>query len=257
MRAILLAAGRGARLHPHTVDRPKCLVPLAGRPLLDYHLDALRACGVEDRCIVTGYRAEQIERLGHRTVHNPRFEVTNMCASLMAAAAWLDGGDDVLVGYGDIIYEPRVLRALLSCPAPLATVVDRCWRRLWEVRMGDPLADAETLRMDSGGRIVELGGTPRSYADIEGQYVGLTKIAAGFAPQWVRQFERLSVAERDALAMTNFLQRLIDRGCAPSAVCVAGGWLEVDTADDLQRYHELLEQGRMGEFIELPALVGG
>src|ERR1044071_3517735 len=88
---VILAAGEGTRLRPHTLDRPKCLVPLAGRPLLAWQTDALRAAGVDDIVVVTGYRADQIRALGYRTVFNPRYEKTNMVASLMCARDTLDG----------------------------------------------------------------------------------------------------------------------------------------------------------------------
>ena len=95
MRAVILAAGEGTRLRPHTNDRPKCLVELAGRPLLAWQLDALHAAGVTDVTIVTGYRADQIT-VGTRRVHNDRYDDTNMVASLMCARAAFDGTDDVL-----------------------------------------------------------------------------------------------------------------------------------------------------------------
>ena len=85
MRAIILAAGEGTRLRPHTLDRPKCLVPLAGRPLLAWQADALRRAGVDDITVVTGYRADQVATLGFATVHNDRFRETNMVASAMCA----------------------------------------------------------------------------------------------------------------------------------------------------------------------------
>ena len=94
-----------------TADRPKCLVELAGRPLLAWQLDALTRAGVDDVTIVTGYRADAITA-GTRRVHNPRYADTNMVASLMCARDAFDGGDDVLIAYGDIVYEPRLVTAL-------------------------------------------------------------------------------------------------------------------------------------------------
>ena len=61
MKAIILAAGEGIRLRPYTLDRPKCLVELVGKSLLEHQLAALRAAGITDITMVTGYRANQIE----------------------------------------------------------------------------------------------------------------------------------------------------------------------------------------------------
>ena len=257
MRAIVLAAGEGTRLRPHTSDKPKCLVPLLGRPLLAWQCDALRAAGIDDIVVVTGYQAEQIRALGYATVHNVDYASTNMVASLMVAADVLDGTDDVVVAYGDLVYESAVVTALLAHRVPLAITIDRQWRRLWQLRMPDPLADAETLRLDATGHVVELGKKPARYADIEGQYMGLIGIDRSIAPKLVDVYGALDPAGhydgRDPanMYMTSFLQLLIDRGMPVAAVPVDGGWLEVDTTDDLAVYESLAATGKLGEYCEL------
>lgn len=60
--AVVLAAGRGIRLGKLTETTPKVLVPVNGRPLLDYHLEALRAAGIRRVLLVVHYRAEQVEQ---------------------------------------------------------------------------------------------------------------------------------------------------------------------------------------------------
>jgi choline kinase len=85
MRAIILAAGRGSRIRQLTDDRPKCLVELRGRPLLEWQVEALRGGGAREIGIVTGYRREMLAALGLREFHNPRWQDTNMVSSLECA----------------------------------------------------------------------------------------------------------------------------------------------------------------------------
>lgn len=59
-RAVILAAGRGRRLRPHTDNTPKPMLPIRGRPMLAYTLDALAAAGVSEVCMVIGYLGEQV-----------------------------------------------------------------------------------------------------------------------------------------------------------------------------------------------------
>jgi L-glutamine-phosphate cytidylyltransferase len=256
MRAVVLAAGEGNRLRPLTADRPKCLVELAGRPLLAWQLDALARAGIDDVTIVTGYRADAITA-GSRRVHNPRYADTNMVASLMCARDAFDGGDDVLVAYGDIVYEPRLVTALRATRSGIGVVVDRAWQRLWELRMEDPLADAETLRLDADGYLVELGRTPETIADIEGQYVGLVLVRAAAAAEWCDRYDALAPdgdyegRDRDHMFMTAYLQLLIDAGVRIDAVGVDAGWLEVDTLDDLRAYDALRARGELGVIVDL------
>jgi choline kinase len=177
-----------------------------------------------------------------------------MVASLMCAAELLDGSDDVLIAYGDIVYEASIVRAMMECQEPICTAVDLEWLKLWRLRMQDPLRDAETLKLAPSGDIRELGKPPRVIDDIEGQYMGLTKARAGLAPRLVSCYQRLEeeagvVAEDPStMFMTDFLQRLIDDGLPVRAVPVRGGWLEVDTAADLETYERLLAEDRLGEF---------
>lgn len=258
-RAVVLAAGEGTRLRPLTEDRPKCLVELAGRPLLAWQLTALGAAGIDDVTIVTGYRADQIAG-GSRRVHNPRFAETNMVASLMCARDAFDGTDDVVIAYGDIVYEPRLVTALTGARSDVAIVMDRAWARLWELRMEDPLADAETLRLDPDGYLVELGRTPRTRADIEGQYVGLILVRARAGAEWCDRYDALDPEgpyegrDRDHMFMTAYLQLLIDAGVRVDAVPVDGGWLEVDTLEDLAAYETLRDRGELGAVVDLGAV---
>ncbi|MBI3896311.1 MAG: phosphocholine cytidylyltransferase family protein [Acidobacteria bacterium] len=251
MKAVILAAGRGKRLSPWTDNRPKCMVEFAGKPLLVRQMAVLKAMDVSDITIVTGYRADEIENLGVRTIHNPRWSETNMVATLMCAAEVIDGRDDVLIAYADIVYESRVLGVIASSEASLSTAVDRGWRKLWEARGGDLLEKAETMKFDKDGYIIELGKKPKSLDDIEGQYIGLTKVSAGFCAEFVDRYQRLDPNRRyDGAAlpnmyMTSYLQHLIECGVRLKAALVDHGWIEIDTVEDLSMYGEMLNTGAL------------
>jgi choline kinase len=257
VRALVLAAGEGRRLRPYTEDRPKCLVELAGVPLLERQLSVLRAAGIDSITVVGGYRAEQLGGRGFELVENPEYRSTNMVATLFCARERLRGDEDVVVSYGDIVYEPRVLSALLRCGAPVAVVVDRSWRPYWERRMADPLSDAETLKLDNEGRILELGKKPGGFADIQGQYLGLFKIRSDRVTPMVESYDAMDRTARyddqgfPGMYMTSFLQHLIDAGWDVRAVPVDNGWLETDTVEDLELYHSMLKEGTLGRLCEL------
>lgn len=244
MRALVLAAGEGRRLRPLTLDRPKCLVEVFGRPILDHVLDALAAAGVDEIGVVGGYRLDVLRRhLEGRDVtvfENPEFDRTNMVATLFCARPWLD--DDLVVTYADIVYRPDLMRALLADPAPAAIVVDTAWRDLWALRMEDPLADAETLRLSKDGDVLELGKKPKSYAEIEGQYMGLLRFRGDVLRRIVSLYDALDPAgpydgkDKANMYMTSLVQLVVDRLHPVRAVRVRGGWLEVDSVEDLEVY---------------------
>ena len=133
MRAIILAAGRGSRMGP-LGGRPKCLVELAGKPLIERQIAALRRGGVDQIGVVRGYRAETIDFPGLSYFTNERWAETNMVMSLAAAAPWLRS-EPVIVSYGDIFYRSELVRSLVHAPGQLVISYDRGWRALWSRRM--------------------------------------------------------------------------------------------------------------------------
>jgi len=257
MRAIVLAAGQGSRLRPLTDHRPKCLVKLAGMSLLDRQLRVLRQAGVEDIIIVTGYQAGEIHAPGCRLVHNPDYARTNMVATLFCAAEMITGDDDLLIAYTDIVYEPTVLRAVMDCRKPICLPIDMDWRRYWEIRMADPLADAETLLLDAHGRVLELGRKPREYDAIQGQYIGMLKVArdrVGDLRDAYALMDRNGDYDGKNFAnmfMTSFIQHLIDHGWHVQSVPIHNGWLEVDTLRDHQTYEQMHRDGSLSSFCDL------
>jgi choline kinase len=254
MRAIILAAGQGTRLSPFTDDRPKCLVELAGKPLLNRQLAVLAAEGIDDIVLVGGYRADQLAGRPHTLVVNQEFASTNMVYSLFCAQGALDGSDDVLIAYSDIVYEARVLRALLAAAGDIAVAVNTDWHALWQARMDDPLSDAESLVMAPNGRLLEIGQKATGYDQIEGQYMGLIKVAAAQAPRLAQVYDDMAGLPRYAGAahgnmyLTDFLQRLCDLNWPVHGVKIGGGWLEVDSVEDLTVYQDLAERGELDRF---------
>ena len=239
MKAIILAAGQGTRLRPLTDDKPKCLVELTGKPLLEHQLATLRSGGVEEIHIVGGYRSDQLQRPGITLHINKSFAETNMVATLFAAEAVMTGDSDLIISYGDIVYEPKVLSSLMSVDAPSILAVDREWRRYWAARMDDPLNDAESMKLTDGNRVIELGKKPKSYDDIEGQYIGLIRIRADFVKRFVTAWQCMDRSavydgkDFDNMYMTSFLQYLIDGGWEVRAALIENGWAEVDCEADL------------------------
>lgn len=239
MRALILAAGRGSRMAGLTSDRPKCLVELCGRPLLHWQMDSLRAGGVDELALVTGYRREMLAGFGLREFHNPRWAETNMLSSLACASEWLESGP-CLVSYSDIFYEPAATAALAATEADLAVTYDVNWRTLWEARFGDPLLDAETFRLGPEGTLAEIGNKPVSVFEIEGQYMGLLRFTPTGWAEVSRLHSALPRSEADTMHMTGILQRVVAAGRVPvRALPYAGIWGEVDSPTDLGFYHTL------------------
>jgi choline kinase len=136
MKAVILAAGRGTRIRSVHGERPKCLIEVDNRTILDHQLDALSMVGINDVAIVVGYEKEQIiAHVNARTVvtqrihfiDNPVFASTNNIYSLWLALGWLHG-DSFIVLNADTIFDPEILDLALRPYAPISLSVDPLWR---------------------------------------------------------------------------------------------------------------------------------
>lgn len=248
-RAIILAAGQGTRLRPLTHERPKALVPLLGKPLIERQIEILRAEGVEEIVVIGGYLGKMLEGLGVEVVINSNYETTNMVASMMVAADFVSRGNgDLLICYGDIVYTRSNLRVVLDTPGEVSVMVDRSWRKLWSLRFSDPLNDAETLKIGADGRIIEIGEKPRNYTQIEGQYTGLIRVDASRTSALLTAWDAQPTVDKANIYMTRFLQNLIEAGWDVVPAWVEAGWLEVDSVDDLLLYEQLAAEGKLDCF---------
>ncbi|MDW5326753.1 phosphocholine cytidylyltransferase family protein [Plantactinospora sp. KLBMP9567] len=244
MRGIILAAGRGSRLGGLTDDRPKCLTPLGGRPLLHRQVEALRRAGIDRLLVVGGYHVEQLHDERWTTVTAPYWYRTNMVRSLQTAHSWLRA-EDCVVSYGDIVYSSATVRELVRSAAPLAISYDPNWLRLWRRRFDDPLADAENFRRSPGQLLLQIGGHLTTTGEAHGQYMGLLRIGPAGWAEIERLLGSLPAAQADRLDMTTMLQLLVEQGLPIRTVPCVGDWVEVDSASDLALYEQMLRAGEL------------
>lgn len=241
MKAIILAAGQGARLKPMTNDRPKCMVKYKGKAIINYILDSLYANDITEIAIVTGYHGQKLKKyLATENIiffENKQFNTTNMVYSLFCATPFMN--DDFIITYSDIIYNKAMISNLLASKDKISVIIDKNWRKLWQVRMENPLLDAETLKLDANNNIIEIGLKSKDYTDIEGQYVGLIKVSKCIINDLVCFYYALKKSAQndlDNLHMTSFIQHLIDKRFHVSASLTTEKWIEIDCLEDLYRY---------------------
>lgn len=252
MKVIILAAGQGTRLRPLTDDRPKCMVEVNGRSIIERQLEIMHACGMKDKdiTIVCGYCSDVLKKEFEDTdIHlivNEQYETTNMVCSLMCAKSLLETEDDIIISYGDIIYSKAVFQRILYAKDDMSVIVDDGWYGYWSERCENPLDDAETLMLDAEGYLTEIGQKTTELAKVQSQYIGLMrfrgkglKAVLSLSEEAKRRSdngEPLWRTTRDyvKMYMTDLLQGLIDEGNKLRAVHIQRGWFEIDDCDDLK-----------------------
>jgi len=262
VKAIILAAGMGTRMGPYTKDRPKCMLSFNGKTLFERQIAALQQAGIEDLVVVRGYQRQAFTLVGLTYCDNPEFATTNMVMSLLCAREHLlSAKEGCVVSYGDIIYEPRLVQALLNGKGAVRVLVDTDWIDLWKSRSAIWHEDVESLQFDATGRIFEIGTPKASLKTAMARYIGLLYFSPEGIRELIKAFDELLLAHKDSSLpwrrsrsfrqgyMTCMLQELVDRGVLVQSVPVAHGWLEFDTAEDLEQYLKLDAKGSLKRFI--------
>lgn len=261
MKVIILAAGSGTRLSPLTDEKPKCMVKLFGKSLLEWQIEVFRELGIKDISVVTGYKKELISMEGIKFYHNHDFKNTNMVETLFCAEKEIK--KTVIISYGDIIFQKNVVKKLIESEDDFSVVVDIKWRKYWDIRFDNPLDDAESLILNSENYIKNIGQKTTNLDEIQGQYIGLMKFkepATKIIIEFYRKIQNLSKEKKNPLNpnlpfklsyMTDFLQGLINEKHKLKAVLIENGWLELDSLHDYNIYNELYQQGKISDFINI------
>lgn len=241
MRAVIIAAGRGARLAPLTDTAPKCMVEVAGRPLLYHAVAQLRAAGIADILVIRGYAADQVRCEGVRFADNTGWSSTNVLGSLFSSPDEIAG--DLLILYSDILFHRSVVDIALAAVGAIVPVVDRGWREAYQGRSLHPVSEAEKVSLDAAGRIRGIGKSNVTDAAADAEFIGMIKLEALGAARLAQTYAAvgaafagqpfISAARFEQAYLTDLLQYLIVAGDVIPAAVIHGGWREIDTVEDL------------------------
>jgi choline kinase len=236
MKAVLLVAGRSTRLYPLTLDKPKCLLEVGGKTLLEHQLDALATCGVTELILVTGYLREMIEAkvdeirdhypFPFKFVFSPDFAKTNNLHSLWAARE--DLGEDFLCLHADVLFHPGILQKAAADLRDLVLVAE-------------PEILQETMKLQLDGDRVTSVGKHISMKEADGTFPGIAKFSAHGGQKLFAEMEHLLETDMNAY-FTFAVESLIKKGAEVNASFTESlPWIEIDIADELiQAEHEVL-----------------
>ena len=242
--AVVLAASRGKGLEAVTTDRPKVMLPIAGKPLLRWLVDSFKKESVNDITVVGGYRADAIDTAGIRLVLNERYAQTGELGSLACAVDALEL--DTVISYGDLLFRSYVLRDLMDSEADFAVVVDSS-------QTGEINQTVRDFAVCSRGDDRGLFGTPvllrrvvggrNATADAEerpqGRWIGLLKVSRRGLVAFKKVMAELRARpDFDALDMPALLNSLAATGAAIEVVYVHGHWRGVN---DLEEFRDAVD----------------
>lgn len=255
--AIIPAAGFEKQLLPLIEDKPKCLLDIKGKTILERAVAALNEANIKEIAVIRGYKKEAIALPNIRYYDNDRYEDTGELFSIFCAEPEMKGRTIVL--YGDIIFDTTILEKLLKSSADFALVIDLAWRDHVDrggapshlnpdlVTLADPPGSSYLSRFVMGEdehRIVKIG-QHLPLDQVHGEFIGMAMFSEK-GTQAMRECYRSSQERYKSAAFhearsvskasfTDLVQELIDEGHRIDAVPVFKGWMEVDSFEEYQK----------------------
>ena len=250
--AVILAAGYEKELMPLIQDKPKSMLDIKGKTILQRQVEALNAVNIKNIAVVRGYKRESIDLPNIRYYENEDFAEGGELTSLFTAAAELKGR--VLVMYGDLLFDKSIIEKLLQSPDDITIVADRAFRDTHVGRQGskpDLVIEKEAPPQhhrylpDELPTEVKAIGAGLDNQAATAEYIGMMMMTDKGCQRLTDLYRQLTTEapagafhEADSLhraSVTDLLQELVTRGDKVSSVGIYKGWMEIDTFEDYQR----------------------
>ena len=236
---VILAAGMAKRLRPLTDERPKCLLTIGQRTLLQRTVDGILDAGISELVVVTGYRGQMIrefltQHYPQLTIHfldNADYAHTNNIFSLWLTRPYTDGRDFLLLD-SDILFDPRIIPEVLKAEGS-ALALNR--HELGEEEM--------KIVVDDNNNIVEISKTCAVEKAI-GESVGIEKMTADYSRALFKELEQM--IDKEGLIDIFYeraFERLIPQGHTFRVVDTTGFYsMELDTVEDFENAKKLIRR---------------
>jgi phosphoenolpyruvate phosphomutase len=236
--AIILAASRGRGMDELTRDRPKVMIPVAGKTVLRRLVDKFKAQGINDIMVVGGYHSEAIDVQGARTVVNDAWESSDELVSLSCALEAV--ADDTVLIYGDLLFRTYILNNLMDWDSDLLVVVDSS--PLDQAR-GNKNDLAFCSAPDDRAMYQQKVNLERISSDRDwngrnpnGRWIGMLRASGEGRAHLLEALGQLRAEDGfEGMAVPDLINRLIDNGHTPQVQYISGHWMDINNLDDLQR----------------------
>jgi len=234
MHAVIIAAGIGNRLGDLTKDRPKALVPVAGRELILRTLDAVDHPAITQRTVVTGYQGDKLRKFiantcdDVETLTNPHYKDGSI--RTMETVLPVIEGDFLLMNV-DHIYPKRMISHILANLRGITAMCD------FDRELG---TDDMKVKLTQDGAVK---GIRKTLTDYSGGYVGMTYCPGEALGTYRRAVAQARAREGDSANAESALALLAEEDVTINVCDVSGmRWLEVDTPEDLARAESTLNE---------------
>ena len=237
-RAIFLAASRGAELKELTEDRPKVLIDINGKPLIEQSINTFYDHDIKDISIVRGYKKEAFKFQNIKYIDNDNYETNSELSSLFLAKKEIL--DHTIISYGDILYRKYILSRLLEEKGDITIVVDAAIAERDVNYMGDFVSCSRLHSNDFNTTPVELKGISfgktSDNKEVCGEWIGLIKTNKVGSEILSKTLTEMSqTPDFNKLKLPDLMNTLLGKKVKINVMYISGHWLDVDNYADVSR----------------------
>lgn len=238
-KGIILAASRGKELGELTIDRPKALLPINGKPLLVEMVEKMRANGIKDINVIRGHKKEAFPEIGVNYIDNDQFETTGELASLYLAKENIEG--DLLISYGDIIYKGYILSILNQNSSEISLIVDSNIEKRAKDYVGDFVNCSRKNFKDVGNDhslLLETNLCKKEHLSNEahGEWIGLLRTNSEGSRKLKLALEEMAKdANFNQMKIGDLLNFLVKNDNKIEVDYIDGHWMDVDNFKDFEQ----------------------
>ena len=229
MNLIILASGKGSRLKSLTKNKPKCLIKIRGKTIIERILE--NSNFFKKTILVTGYKSSILEKKfpGYLLIKNKDFNKSNMVHSLFKTIKHIK--TDVVVSYADILYHPDILKRLIK-QNQTCIALNKNWKKHWKKRMtnNNIYDDAENVIIKNK-RIIEIG-TKIKVKLPDYQFMGIVMIKKNDFFTMHKFYKSLKNVKIDFTSFLNLFIKHKNKGI--KMIGTTKYWYEVDNQKDFK-----------------------
>ena len=242
MKTLFLAAGVGSRLNEITNGLPKPLVDINGISLIQRQINLLKKKSIEKIFVIRGFKSNEFHLDDVSYIEDLEYDKHDQLGSLIVAASELSG--DLLITFGDIIFDEDILDQILSSNSNFGVAIDLNWAKSYEKRIDNPI--------ELAGKVLVKDGMIKQFSEnlpikkegfLIGEFLGIIKLSNASAVILQKSLQQLKKTHNgkfhDAQSfqcakITDILQELVEINIEINPIFVNGRWCEIDTPKDLE-----------------------
>ena len=235
---IILAASKGENFGSFTDDKPKCMIEIQGKTILQTQVETLNKCRIKDISVVVGYKKEAVDLPGIKQIENIEHESRTILYSYYSAMDAIKG--PCVISFGDILFEPHILQGLIEAEGQIVLAVDTSW---WQGKKKDREIDMVICEnppsdnyLSQRCTVIRDIGTYINRDDAHGEWTGLMKLSSSGGALFRSELKQFFSGDQEkcwTADINDFCMRLINKDIEIKAYYFRGHWLDIDSPEDL------------------------